>query len=395
MSLKLEEGDFKEAVRLACSEDTLADFGEVTFAALHQKHPPPHPASVIPPRPQPPLGVPTGPLVAVSEEEVACAIQSFPNGSAGGPDGLRSQHLKDIINPSANDGCQALLSYLTLFIKLVLEGDVPVSARPYFFGANLVALGKKDGGVRPIAVGCTLRRLVAKVAGRGVMEEMGALLSPRQLGYGVKKGTEATIHAAKLYLHSLDPSNAILKLDFKNAFNSIRRDKMLEAVQRLAPRLFSFVHSAYSSPSSLFWEDRVLQSAEGVQQGDPLGPLLFCLTIHQLCSKLKSELSLFYLDDGTLGGNEEMLRHDLEVVEREGVELGLKLNHLKSEVICSVPDIRNSILSYLPGARVVDPGDATLLGSPIGDVTSILLEPQQKDPTSEEDGRQAPTPLHA
>ena len=72
-----------------------------------------------------------------------------------------------MINPSANDGRQALVSSLTLFIKLVLEGDVPVSARTYFFGANLVALGKKDGGVWPIAVGCTLRRLVVKVAGRG------------------------------------------------------------------------------------------------------------------------------------------------------------------------------------------------------------------------------------
>ena len=299
-----------------------------------------------------------------------------------------------MINPSANGERQALLSSLTLFIKLVLEGDVPVSARPYFFGANLEALEKKDGGVRPIAVGCTLHRLVAKVAGRGVMKEMGALLFPRQLGYGVKKGAEATVHAARLYLHSVDPSNAILKLDFKNAFNSIRRDKMLEAVQRLAPPLFSFVHSAYSSPPSLFWKDRVLQSAESVQQGEPLGPLLFCLTIHQLCSKLKSELSLFYLDDGTLGGNAEMLQHDLEVVEQEGAELGLKLNHLKSEVICSVPDIRNSILSYLPGARVVDPGDATLLGSPIGDVTSISLSLRRKT-TSEDDGRQAPTPLHA
>ena len=282
VSLKLEEGDFRGAVRLACSEDTLADSNEATFAALQQRHPPPHPASVIPPRPQPPLGVPTGPLVDVLEEEVACAIQSFPKGSAGGPDGLRPQHLKDMIKPSANGGRQALLSSLTLFIKLVLEGDVQVCARPYFFGANFVALELKDGGVRPIAVGCTQRRLVAKVAGRGVMKEMGALLFPWQPGYGVKKGAEATVHAARLYLHSLDPSNAILKLDFKNALNSIRKDKMLEAVQRPPPQLFSFVHSAYSSPSSLFWKDRVLQSAEGVQQGDPLGLLLFCLTIHQL-----------------------------------------------------------------------------------------------------------------
>ena len=111
-------------------------------------------------------------------EEVTCAIQSFPNGSAGGPDGLRPQHLKDMINPSANGGRQGLLSSLTLFIKLFLEGDVPVSTRPYFFGANLVALEKKDGGVRPIVVGCTLRRLVAKVAGREVMKEMVPCCSP-------------------------------------------------------------------------------------------------------------------------------------------------------------------------------------------------------------------------
>ena len=87
-----------------------------------------------------------------------------------------------------------------------------------------------------------------------------------------------------------------------------------------------------------------------MQQGDPLGPLLFCLTIHQLCSQLQSELNLFYLDDGTLGGSEEVLRHDLEVVEREGAELGLKLDHLKSEVICVVPDLRDTIMSSLPGA---------------------------------------------
>ena len=50
--------------------------------------------------------------------------------------------------------------------------------------------------MRPIAVGCTLRRLVAKYAGSLVREEMGELLSPRQLGYGVKRGAEAAVHGA-------------------------------------------------------------------------------------------------------------------------------------------------------------------------------------------------------
>ena len=40
----------------------------------------------------------------VTEGEIAQAIKSFPNGSAGGPDGLRPQHLKDLIATGAGGG---------------------------------------------------------------------------------------------------------------------------------------------------------------------------------------------------------------------------------------------------------------------------------------------------
>ena len=39
VSGKLEEGDFRGAVRLACSDDTLAPMNEPTFEALQEKHP--------------------------------------------------------------------------------------------------------------------------------------------------------------------------------------------------------------------------------------------------------------------------------------------------------------------------------------------------------------------
>ena len=65
------------------------------------------------------------------------------------------------------------------------------------------------------------------------------------------------------------------------------------------------------------------------------------------------------------------LTHDLEVVEREGAEIGLRLNMEKSEIICANPNTTDSILSSLRGAQVVEPTKATLLGSSIGDVHSI------------------------
>ena len=78
----------------------------------------------------------------------------------------------------------------------------------------------------------------------------------------------------------------MLMLDFKNAFNSPRQDKMLQSVIKFAPAFFRFVQSAYEKPTCLFCGDHILHSAKGMQQGDPMGSLLFCIFIHDLVSQV-------------------------------------------------------------------------------------------------------------
>ena len=225
-------------------------------------------------------------------------------GSSGGPDNLRPQHLKDMLSSeSVLPGQSRLLSSLAAFSSLVIEGKTPTSVRPFFFGARLIALEKSNGGIRPIAVGCTLRRLVAKIACSSVSKEMSDYLSPCQIGFGVKGGIEAAVHAAQLFLSKLPSEDAFIKLDIKNAFNSIRRDKMLAAVLSICPALYPLIYSSYLSPSSLFWGNETIDSAEGVQQGDPLGPLLFCLLLHSFMQRLNSDFCVGYLDDISLGGS--------------------------------------------------------------------------------------------
>ncbi len=285
--------------------------------------------------------------------------------SRGGPDHIR---LKDLLDPSMSECRSVLLPSLVSFIQFALEGRVALFVRPFFFSANLIALHKPGGGICPIAVGCTLRRLIAKIAGVLVRSDIVELLSPSQLGFGVPGGAEAAIHSARIYLENLDHQSSVVKLDFRNAFNSIRRDKMLSAVSLYCPCLFHYVYSSYSSSSHLFWYDRLLSSCEGVQQGDPLGPLLFCLTIHELVSQLKSEFTLFYLDDGTVGGDQESVESDLLLISEKCGELGLVLNSSKSEIICSNP---SQSFPCIPTAPVIPPSQATLLGSSIGDVSSV------------------------
>jgi hypothetical protein len=43
-----------------------------------------------------------------------------------------------------------------------MQGKCPSSVTPIFFGGRLLALQKKLGGIRPIAIGYSLRRLAAK-----------------------------------------------------------------------------------------------------------------------------------------------------------------------------------------------------------------------------------------
>jgi hypothetical protein len=119
-------------------------------------------------------------------------------------------------------GTTLLLQVLSRFMNFVISGKVFDDIRPFFFWASLVALSKSEGGVRPIAFGCTLRRLVGKCANQSIREAMGGFLSPLQLGCGTPLGAEVAVNAARTCLHKLHPESLMLKVDFCNAFNSIR-----------------------------------------------------------------------------------------------------------------------------------------------------------------------------
>src|SRR5918995_3404919 len=99
------------------------------------------------------------------------------------------------------------------------------------------------------------------------------------------------------------PSDFVLvKLDFKNAFNSLYRDRMLAALDELLPELTPYCRLAYAESSDLRFGRYTIASQVGPQQGDPLGPLLFCLPLQPILQELSSPLVLGYLDDLTLGG---------------------------------------------------------------------------------------------
>ena len=79
---KLKEGDFKGAVWLASSDYSIAPVTDSTYQALLERHPQPHPGSVIP------LADAEVSAIRVNCDEVRWSIRCFKRGSAEGPDGL-------------------------------------------------------------------------------------------------------------------------------------------------------------------------------------------------------------------------------------------------------------------------------------------------------------------
>jgi hypothetical protein len=103
-------------------------------------------------------------------------------------------------------------------------------------GARLIALRKPNGGLRPIACGCVLRRLAGRAAceifGEGIKRGCGRF----QYAVGTRAGCEV-VHKTLAALTEAFPQGVVLAFDATNAFNSVPRQRILDGAARLAPDL--------------------------------------------------------------------------------------------------------------------------------------------------------------
>jgi hypothetical protein len=251
-----------------------------------------------------------------------------------------------------------------------------------------MALPKKDGTSRPIAVGEVFRRLAAKTLCAAFKEQACGYLWPLQIGVAQPLGTEVGLQVARqwCYRNRLSPNKVLLKLDFSNAFNTVDREQFLQQVRHHMPGLAPWADFCYSRPSKLVFGSRTISSESGVQQGDPLGPLLFAVALQPVLAELADsrapgqlELAYSYLDDLCLAGDATAVLAALSTLKERCASIGLQLStglvneagdvlsKDKCELILAGGAASTVDVAAFPADfKVVRDGNFELLGGPIG-----------------------------
>ena len=379
----IRDGQCRKATQVFTDASTPAEPSPAAFQALADKHVP------APAGRQAPVITAAAELAAFTfaEEDVRKAIMSAPRNTQPGPCGLRFEHLRDSL-PLGGDG---FLQDVTQLLNLL---TAETGAPPWFdeaiSSARLIALNKVDGGgVRPIAMGGTLAKLVSRGLQRFHQPQFDQHFAPYQYGVGQKRGCETILHFVRESLLA-NPGWVCLKVDFRNAFNSVSRQAVLDAVLEHFPQLYLWVARRYGKNSKLWaraqtvGECEYILSEEGVQQGDPLAPFLFALVLHHrlllpvnaLIQAMGPGAAVGYLDDVKIIGPPDAVKAAFDFICAEGSAYGLHVNKDKCGLFCN--GLRPMDLRQFPASLPQHERSMAMLGSMIGDAAEVGMFLEEK-----------------
>ena len=209
--------------------------------------------------------------------------------------------------------------------------------------------------LRPIAITNISYKLYMKQIGEEIEEhlEKNRIIKGNQIGFTDGGRTEYN-HFVLQYLveraYKKDEQLIVIALDFKKAFDSINRRKMIEAMKdyMIEPNIINLIAKIYSNDSTTITIGDIEEEMDinsGIKQGCTASTTLFKIVTFKIMNSIELKgieyeiegqkiTTLFFADDSlAMARTLEAAKKNLRIIEEESRKYGLELNKEKSSIL--------------------------------------------------------------
>ena len=174
-----------------------------------------------------------------------------------------------------------------------------MSVAAIWMRGHVKALGKANGGIRPISLFEAPYKLATGVLLDLRQNALIRVLKPWQFGCCLPAGAEqmTQILRTAAFRHVEDgPIRIFFTSDLKNAFGEVKRSRVLRSTMRHAPELLPLLLASWRpGQTPLFVPTGKGQASEfavkdGLFQGECLATILFCLVMHDAITQCRNRL---------------------------------------------------------------------------------------------------------
>ena len=271
------------------------------------------------------------PVIFESIDATLIRSTSLNTHGAAGPSGLDAYAWRRLCT-SLKSASNSLCESLALTARRLCSVYVDPSCVSSLLASRLIALDKNPG-VRPIGIGETPRRIIAKAVLTVTRGDIQDAAGSVQLCAGQIAGVEAAVHAVQECFQQ-DGTEAVLLVDASNAFNSLNRDAALHNIRSLCPSISTMLINTYRVPTELFIDGEVIFSREGTTQGDPLAMPMYAVATIPLIRRISNSVTqVWYADDAAALGSVTELRNWWDNLVKLGPGFGYFANSTKTWLV--------------------------------------------------------------